>query len=351
MRIKRKIWIDALTPKQALFTKAMRERAPANVELLVTTRNYSELNQFTRQIKLKNIPFGKHGGGLIQNKLKASIERMLALAPFVSKNDFDCSLSFISPEAARVSFGLGLKHFVCSDSPHAAAPSRLAVPLATKLFTPFPIPKERWTQYGIDSSQVSAYHALDPWAWLLSRDRPEERNGHESSVLIRLEESYASYLKSGKGITSLLSELIRKIKSIGDFEISIIPRYDEQRSWARKKFGRICIVPESTVDGAELISRACLVIGGGGTMTQEAAILGVPNISYFPSAKLDVFENYYFPKKLSTRASTPSELIKQTSRLLTNNEDARSQFSSRAKRAISTFEDPVKFLFHEILKD
>jgi uncharacterized protein len=350
LSIKKKIWVDVLTPKQALFTKAMIERSPSNLELVVTTRDYAELNNFVRQLKLEPISFGKHGGAAIEKKLEASIERMRALVPFAAENRFDCSLSFISPEAARVSFGLGLKHFICSDSPHAIAPSRLVIPLASKLFSPFPIKKERWTQYGLGASQVFSYHALDPWAWLLPKYGKLVRSGLSRSVLIRLEESFASYTRSGEGISDVIGQLIPVIISQGDYEIILIPRYDEQRNWAKRKFGRTCTVPDSTVEGVKLISKADLVIGGGGTMTQEAALLGIPNVSYFPSAWLDVFENYYFPKKLSVRASTPSELVRQTRYILSNIEVLKDQFFSRAKKAVRGFEDPVKFVFQQIFE-
>jgi predicted glycosyltransferase len=350
---RKKIWVDVLTPKQALFAKAMIERAPSDFEIIVTTRDYSELNNFAEDLELKHISFGKHGGAVTEKKLVASIERMEALVSFVKRSKFDCSLSFISPEAARISFGLAIKHCICSDSPHAIAAARLSVPLADKLFSPFPIKKSRWTQYGIKPSQVFYYHALDPWAWLIDKYEVLSKRKLSSSnrVLIRLEESFASYVKHGKGISDILGKLILVIKSAGDFEIVVIPRYEEQRNWAKRKFGKAATVPETTIAGTEMISSAELVIGGGGTMTQEAALLGVPNISYFPSSHLDVFENYYFPKKLSIRAAKPSELLKQTYRMLSMITPLKDQFSSRARNAVRTFEDPIKFIFSEILKD
>jgi predicted glycosyltransferase len=323
------------------------ERAPSDVELIVTTRDYTELNKFLRQIKLRAISFGKHGGQFAIDKLVASVERTKELIAFVQKQEFDCSFSYISPEAARVSFGLGLSHYICSDSPHANAPCRLAIPLSRKVFSPFPIQKYRWTQYGIKPSEVMPYHALDPWVWL-SSSRVKVRNG-KNLVLVRLEESFASYVKPGAGVSKVLGDLISAIKSCGDFEIFVIPRYDEQRAWAKEKFGNLCTVPDGTVEGVELISKADLIIGGGGTMTQEAALIGVPNISYFPSSKLDVFENYYFPKKLSIRASTPKELISKVPRMLSNIDETRAQFRIRAEKAVSQFEDPIKFIFERIL--
>jgi predicted glycosyltransferase len=332
-----------------MFTKAMVERAPSKFKIIVTSRNYSELNQIMRKMKLPHVSLGRHGGGKLLAKLKASVERERELVSFVSKNDFDFSFSFISPEAARVSFGVGMKHFICSDSPHASSPSKLAVPLAQKLFCPYPILKERWMQYGLTESQIFHYHALDPWAWLMKMKRKKHRQRSQiRHVVIRLEESFASYIQSGKGISSTLQKLIDLIAKSGDFTITLVPRYHEQRKWAKKKFGNRCLVPKSIIDGPSVLSDADLVIGGGGTMTQEAALLGIPNISYFPSSQLDVFENFYFPKILSMKASNPTELLLLTRKLIQNLDREAQAFEERARNITRTFEDPVKFVFRNI---
>jgi predicted glycosyltransferase len=339
-----RLWIDALTPKQALFSKSMVDRAPSKFEITVTTRDYSELNKFVSTLRLENVRVGRHGGGSLVEKLSASIERQRELIPFVTKSDFDLSFSYISPEAARVSFGIALKHFICSDSPHANAPSRLAVPLSQAVFTPFPIPKPRWTQYGVKEDQVLKYRALDPWVWLKHSKIKASRKIH-GKVMIRLEEWFASYFRQGKGISSTLSKLVDGIKKMGDFEITLLARYNEQRDWAKKEFGSRCIVPDDAIDGAREISQTDLLIGGGATMTQEAALLGVPNISYFPSADLDVFTYYYFPRKLSIEASNPSELLQETFRLLKNLDVQKRSFLERAQRETASFEDPLAFIF------
>ncbi|MDA4130077.1 MAG: DUF354 domain-containing protein [Thaumarchaeota archaeon] len=344
-----RLWIDALTPKQALFSKALVESAPSNYECIVTTRDYSELNKFLATLGIDYVRIGKHGGGTLIDKLSASIDRQKDLIPFVRKSDFDLSFSFISPEAARVSFGIGLKHFICSDSPHATAPSRLAVPLCTSLFTPFPIPKLRWSQYGVTQRQVSKYYALDPWVWL-SRSKIRAAKKVSGKVMIRLEEWFASYFQEGKGISAALSKLVDGIKKMGDFEITLLARYDAQRNWAKENFGAGCIVPENAIDGSREISQMDLLIGGGATMTQEAALLGVPNVSYFPSARLDVFTRYYFPKKLSIEASSQSALFRETFRILKDIDNQKRTFIQRAERETSTFEDPLKLIFDKLAR-
>ena len=297
---------------------------------------------------MKHTSVGRHGGGDLAEKLRASVERQKLLIPLASKSSFDYSLCFLSPEAARVSFGLGIKHYVCSDSPHANAPSRLAIPLSIGVFTPFPIQKDRWTRYGIKPSRVQKYYALDPWAWIYGSKVRATRKVH-GRVLIRLEEWFASYFRVGMGVSNSLSKLVSGIKRLGDYEITLVPRYDDQRSWAKKKFGKECVVPETTINGITEISKTDLLVGGGATMTQEAALLGVPNISYFPSAKLDVFSNYYFPKKLSVEASTPTQLLNETLSLLKNVDKTKEDFITRAANETKAFEDPIRFVFDKLL--
>ena len=339
-----RIWIDVLTPKQALFANAMFTGAPKKFEITVTTRNYSELNKFLSRQGLNYTTIGRHGGGDLKEKLVASVARESDLIEFASETKFDYSFSFLSPEAARVSFGLGIPHILCSDSPHAWAPSKLVVPLSKLMFTPFPISRERWAQYGLKATSVLKYHSLDPWAWL--QNSPVKSSPKvQGKVLIRLEEWFASYFRQGLGISAVLHKLLDGIHKLGDFDVTLVPRYDDQRAWARKEFSAKAIVPLDTINGVDEISRTDLLIGGGATMTQEAALLGVPNISYFPSAELDVFTRYYFPKKLSIEASTPASLLRLTFELLGNLEKLKEEFSERAKKETSTFEDPVKFIF------
>jgi uncharacterized protein len=346
-----RIWIDALTPKQALFASAMVESAsPKKCDITVTTRNYSELNKLLDKLGLKFTSIGSHGGGDLLAKLKASVERQIELISFANDSQFDCSFSFISPEAARVSFGLGIPHYICSDSPHASAPSRLAVPLSKLLFCPFPIERERWTQYGLRNDQVQKYHALDPWAWL-SKSSVKTSRKVNGKVLIRLEEWFASYFKKGHGVSSAIDKLLAAIRRAGDFEVTLVPRYDEQREWARREYGDRTTVPPDAIDGVKEISEADLLIGGGATMTQEAALLGVPNISYFPSADLDVFRRYYFPKTLSIEASNPSALIRQSFSLLKDIDRQKELFWQRARKETRSYEDPVKFIFSRLEAD
>lgn len=62
----------------------------------------------------------------------------------------------------------------------------------------------------------------------------------------------------------------------------ILPRYDSQFERFKKRFGNRIIIPEHVIDAVPLIQAASVFVGGGGTMTAEAALLGIPAISYYP---------------------------------------------------------------------
>lgn len=138
-----KVWIDILTPKQLLFfTKVSEKLKNEGLETFLTSRDYQEVNDLIKQKKL-NIPvIGKHGGYQLKNKLLASTERIILLTQYIEKIHPDVALSFSSPEAARVAYGLNIPHICVNDSPHSEAVARLTIPLSKLLFTPKIIPKK-----------------------------------------------------------------------------------------------------------------------------------------------------------------------------------------------------------------
>ena len=128
-----KIWIDILTPKQLLFSEPIIEKLGQKHEILSTSREYNEVSKLAKIRHLKLIFVGKHGGGDKKNKLSASIDRLEKLSNKIKKFEPDVVISFGSPEAARISFGLGVKHIMFCDSPHANAVMKLTLPFIQKL--------------------------------------------------------------------------------------------------------------------------------------------------------------------------------------------------------------------------
>ena len=64
-----------------------------------------------------------------QKQAKWKNERMGLLTRKMKKFSPDLGISFCSPDAARVTFGLGVKHIAFSDMPHARIQMKLTIPL------------------------------------------------------------------------------------------------------------------------------------------------------------------------------------------------------------------------------
>jgi predicted glycosyltransferase len=332
-----RIWFDILTPKQVMFFKrAVHVLRQSGHEVLCTSREYREAVALARIKGLDLAIVGRHGGADRYGKLVAGAERIKELAGAVKTFEPDVALTFSSPEGARVAFGLGLPHIGFNDSPHADAVARLTVPLMSRLLCPWVIPYPAWTRFGISRRDIARYRALDPAAWL-KHESPAGEKEEKKTVLIRLEESKASYIADKRlGSAALVDAAVDGLSK--DADVVILCRYGDQIDYAKERYGQGARVIEEVVDGVALIKSADLFIGAGGTMSAEAALLGVPTISVAP-VRFYV-EDYLARSGLLLRTRDQRTLVRASKKMLS---DAvyRMAVRKKAARALALMEDPT----------
>lgn len=342
-----RIWLDILTPKQANMLGLLADRlSSAGVEVGITARRYRELIRLLRIRGIEAKLFGEHGGADLYSKLAASAERTLSLARFAKRFSPDLAVSFSSPECARVAFGLGVKHYCISDSPHAVAVSRLTIPISERLFSPKVIPKAAWERYGISRDSIIQYDALDPAAWIKARSpKPEPEDG---LVVLRPEEARASYLLRGGSDLGFLRDFLRRLFELdAGARALIVPRYDPAEFLRLERAFRNVSVLRSVVDGMELLRRASAFVGRGGTMTAEAALMGIPTISCYPSAPTFV-ERYLIRVGLVRRIPDPKRAAEAAARAM-GDPSHRAKSSRLASELLSRMEDPIEVIARGIL--
>ena len=355
--IQLKVVIDILTPKQCMMFQLLHaELLERGHEVLMTTRGYREVDEIIEMRGIEAIVVGRHGGKSLKMKLLESVNRIAGLVPVYEEFSPDVVVSFSSPEAARASFGLGTPHLCISDSPHAEAVMKLTIPLSETLMTPWMIPKEAWTGHGIKPESIMRYKALDPWAWL--KDFEPDRGVLEEIdidtakpvITIRSAEIFAAYLLQTNRGESPIKSLIQGLTGLEqDAQIVVIPRYREQASALRGSYDGDVIVPEKAVDGPSLLHFSDLFIGAGGTMSAEAAILGVPTISCYPG-KPTLVELFLVEQGLNERETNLESLVEKASGILVDPKPRREAQEERAKLLVKDFEDPVKVIADEIEK-
>jgi uncharacterized protein len=336
-------WFDLITPKQLLFFPPVLEGLrKEGHEVLATSRRYREVEQLASKFRLELIFAGSRGGKDPLEQFRRSLERMEQLLPTVVDFSPDVSVSVASADCARISFGLRVRHVAVNDSPHSLVAGKLSLPLSYHLMTPWIIPYSEWSVFGISRSQVTRYRALDPAAWLKRRPRqgPQGAKGkgpEKARILVRLEESYAPYLAgSDESWTDrVLARLARDFKG---HELVALCRYEGQLASVRERFGSAYTVPEEVVDGAGMLEDSDVFVGMGGTMTTEAALLGVPAISAFQGAELST-ERYLLSKRLLLKARSVAELSECVRASL--DPLYRESYERRGRALLDWMEDPA----------
>ncbi len=340
------IWIDVNTPKQALFlTPLVEELDKRGHGTHVTSRHYREAEGLLRKSRFEVTFVGKHGGASLLDKLIASNERIRGLADVVPGWSPGLAVHFASPECARVAFGLRIPQVCISDCPHTVSVDRLTLPLVDRLVTPRVIPYEAWKTYGVQRKTITRYDALDPAVWLKRRNI-EKLNIEElgadpnrRTITVRYEESYASYLldKDASWGIDILDALT---SNFGEYNILVLGRYEQQLSHLAEKFGNKIILPKETIDGAALLKATDLFVGMGGTMTVEAALLGIPSISAYQGGHL-YYISYLVKQGLTYEAHSINRLVESAKELLAS-ETKRKLLAERSRNILEKMEDPIE---------
>ena len=341
-----KIWIDILTPKQLLFSEPIIEKLGQKHDILCTSREYNEVTKLAKIRHFDLIFVGKHGGGDKKSKLKASIERIEKLSKKIKKFEPDVVISFGSPEAARISFGLGIRHIMFCDSPHANAVMRLTLPLIQKLLIPYVIPKKEFSKFGINEKDIVQYKAIDAVVTIQRKINQNIispfKNNNKKNILIRVEEEEAAYTSKSSKIIPIIQKIANDYK---DENVIVLGRYIQQIINLQKIMGKKIKVLKMSFDGKYLLNDTDVFIGSGGTMTAESALMGIPTISY--NAVPNIIENFLVKKSLVKRETNPKKVSNEIKRIFVRKNDENQK---RAKKVVKQMEDPIEKLI-KIIKN
>ncbi|MEM0020802.1 MAG: DUF354 domain-containing protein [Fervidicoccaceae archaeon] len=282
-----RIWMDALTPKQLLLFSKLASilESDMGAEVMITARKTEEIFRINSLLGNKAILVGTHGRTKF-DKLLRDIERMKDLVGLIRDFSPDYLVSYPSPSSVRIAFGLSSKIVLYSDTPHAAHVHLLTVPLSNYLIFSSFIEKGKFLPYVPRGSRtfLLRYKGVEELAWVNGYSPSEssvKRLGLEpySYVLVRPPEIFASYYSWGfEDFKNLIKELAKKVRVV------LVPRYEDDSE--RYKGTNIEVIGEPML-GLDLEYYSIATISGGGTMSREASLLGVPSISLFP-LKLDV---------------------------------------------------------------
>lgn len=307
-----RIWFDALTAKQARMASILYlEGRKRGIDVEITCRNYDYVENIFALYGVPHKCVGMHGSTPM-DKLRKGFERSLRLLDELG--DFDVHVSLTSPDAFRIAFGLNKPIIALTDTAHSIFVNKLTLPLASLIILPNALPHNDILMYVPCDERRSLkwFNGLFEMMWIkrfVPNEREVEKLGLEpgSYAVFRFEESLASYYGYGDKL-DVGVEAIRALLKRG-FKVLAFPRYEHQAKAIRSTFnGEDVIVPTVPLDGLNLAYHAALVITGGSTFSTEAALLGTPSISYFPTTYY--IDDYLIKLGFPLRKCKPEDLPK-----------------------------------------
>lgn len=279
-----KIWIDITNSPHVNFFAGMIEQLKNEHELLITCRPLSNTIDL---LKLKGIKFtvvGRHyGGGQLKKAIGFPV-RIMQLVLFLLSKRPDVAIShssFYSPVVARI---LGVRSIYINDNEHAIG-NRISFLCASTVMVPEFLSMDSVCRQWCNPKKVIRYPGVKEGIYLADvegtcvtgnkSDKPE--------IFIRPEPWTAQYYH---GAVNFMDDLIIELKE--KYRILLMPRGGRQAEYYRKDPFRGVEIPAEPMTLTEVATRCSLFIGAGGTMTREAAVLGIPTISVYQDELLAV---------------------------------------------------------------
>jgi len=281
-----RVWIDlSNSPHALLFAPISRRLERDGHEILVTARDNAQTVELARRSWERPVVVGGRTHAGRTAKAGAILKRVRDLTAWAREARPDVALSHNSYAQILAARRLGIRAVTAMDYEHQPA-NHLGFRLAGTVLLPEALRQAGVERQGAVPRKTRFYDGLKEEIYL--GDFEPDRGVLEEAgvapapgdalVVARTPPSGALYHRAGN---PLFGQVLSAIGERPDVCCVTLCRHPEQRrELAEMKLPNLTL-PERAVDARSLLYAADLVIGAGGTMTREAALLGVPTVSIF----------------------------------------------------------------------
>jgi uncharacterized protein len=283
-----KIWFDlSNSPHINMFYDLIRDLEGNGHSVIITSRPLSNTVELLNQRGLTHTVVGEHYGKSLLKKVFGYPIRVMQLRKFLKAHRPDLAVSqssFHSPVVAQL---LRIPSIYTNDNEHALG-NLPCFYCATKILIPENLPIKNVAKNGVSSKKVIQYPGVKEGFYLWSKgEQIQEDRKHNTSgnikVYIRPEPQTAQYYN---GKQNFLDDTILELQS--KYKIIVLPRDANQAAHYKQPKFSATTVPEKPLSFSAIAADCTLFIGAGGSMTRELAILGIPTISVYQDALLEV---------------------------------------------------------------
>jgi uncharacterized protein len=281
-----RIWIDlANSPHPLLFAPVARRLEEEGHEVVVTVRDNAQTVELARAYWPSSTLIGSESPARPTAKATTLARRVGALVRWARDQQPDVAVSHNSYAQIIAARTLGISIVTGSDFEHQPA-NHLAFRLATKILMPEALRGSNVGRMGATSRKLVFYPGLKEELYVGDFEPDHEileklglvRSADEAIVVTRTPPTRAIYHRFPN---PLFAETLVAVDAQPNVALVALARHPEQRASIEALQLRKCLIPRHAVDARSLMYASDLVIGAGGTMTREAALLGLPTLSLF----------------------------------------------------------------------
>jgi len=289
---------------------------------IATARDYIEVVELVKKMKIRYRVIGKHYGQKKFNKVKGLI---LNDIEYLRKSpSYDVSLSHGNATMVHNSWFYGKKSIVFTDNDLNFRNHMLYFPFLSHLIVPNAIDKSLMIKHGVKESKLITYDGIKENIYIADyRPDPYFLNQipFKEFVTVRAESLQAIYVP--QSTQSIVPDLFKRLED-ANINVLFCPRYESDKEYARG-FGNI-YMPPAPINGLDACYYSKAVLTGAGTFAREAACMGTPAVSFFPGRKLLSVDEKLISEGKVFHSRNPDEIVSYvigSSKIEPNLEDSK----------------------------
>lgn len=274
------LWFDIDNTPHVNFFKPLVNRLSSKYNTVFSVKDFAETESlFKMHIGKEYYLVGNYKGGNKIAKVIGAAERTFQLLRVIPK--FDIKIS-IGGDSANLCAKIKRKKTITFDD-NEKAPNWRYSWLSDFAFWPACVNHTTLIKQGFKEHKLYRYNGFKENIYIA--DYNPDGNFLESLpfrdyVVVRAENSKANYVNNR---SSIVPRLLRLLVNKG-YNIVYLPRYSDDIKHVDGVPG--IFVPKSPLNGLDLCYYATAVLSGAGTLTREAACLGVPSVSFYAGSEL-----------------------------------------------------------------
>jgi len=279
---KMQVWVDlGNSPHVALFGEIVDDLRQQGDDVFLTARDHAQTVGLALERWSDVVVVGGRSPTGLGGKAAALGGRARDLARLLRNERPDAALSHGSYAQALVAARLRIPLVTMMDYEHQPA-NHLSFRVARRVIVPKVFPTSALRRFGAKEQKVLRYAGFKEQLYL-ARFRPNQEvlaelglDPQKVIVVMRPAPEGALYHRMANEYFDELLERVRRRSRVQAVLLARSPA-DARRYAALDGV----IVPRRPIDALSLVASADLMIGGGGTMTRESALLGTPTYTVF----------------------------------------------------------------------